>query len=705
MASDSLLNVIAGLVKREGRIAREENKKAKEKLKAEQEKAEEEEDEDEDPVGDGKSDAKAAEKEPEDDGEGDSEPEPEDDGEGDSKPTGPDPTLVAQVAAIVKREIEDEEKEKKETELKLSGKKEKIDTKPSIKQEGKMNFREAIRMAVTGTTLTEGYEGHVLAILDDENIKGPLGYEPFFEKGKLFVQKGQERNAQKALKNSGEINKLPKIVGEELEADEYLAMAAVDVDGRCKGFKEALRRLTYEKIKQMKEKEDAKMKKEGVEVDESLELQAIMALDDAGIQADISKKGEVVVKKKDMKKAEAALKKSFAKGKMPKLVGEEVDIDEGPEKDTKGDKEAYQKFFKAALKKFGVDEPDQLKGDKKKEFFDYIDKGWKADNEKPEPGDKKEEVELEEHCGHCEFGLEEKVKYDLYHKTFSDAMQHAYEIAKKQGFVVDPKEIDDKVATGPKKPSSGKTNRYILGTDKKKNLHVQVANLDNKRYELNMYIEGFEPVDEHKGTEPHEHPHDDEELDEKKMSMDARRKQQQRRKKNKAKGKKDPDRMYRVKAAKFFKKTGRTAKDPQAAAKKARKAQAGSFNPPGKMIEKWKEAAFDKVRAIRSRLGEGLDATAARELKLYIENDKDLYKQQIVPIIKNVQRKMKSGKYDHRQAPKLWMYLVDNGAKKYVKEFGGDVKTMFPKDLRLSIANEFANEYKAEIETQGGEMV
>jgi len=49
--------------------------------------------------------------------------------------------------------------------------------------------------------------------------------------------------------------------------------------------------------------------------------------------------------------------------------------------------------------------------------------------------------------------------YELYHKTFSDAMQHAYKFAKSKGFVVDPKEIDDKVATGPKKPSSGKTNR------------------------------------------------------------------------------------------------------------------------------------------------------------------------------------------------------------------------------------------------------
>ena len=80
--------------------------------------------------------------------------------------------------------------------------------------------------------------------------------------------------------------------------------------------------------------------------------------------------------------------------------------------------------------------------------------------------------------------------YDLYHKTFSGAMQHAYAFAKKKGFDVDKNDIDNKVATGPKKPSSGKTNKYILKTNKKnRHAHIQVANLDNKRYELNMYIE------------------------------------------------------------------------------------------------------------------------------------------------------------------------------------------------------------------------
>ena len=95
----------------------------------------------------------------------------------------------------------------------------------------------------------------------------------------------------------------------------------------------------------------------------------------------------------------------------------------------------------------------------------------------------KEEVEIDE--------KKSATGYELYHKTFSDAMQHAYAHAKSKGFVVDPKEIDDKVATGPKKPSSGKTNRYSLKAGRKK-VEIQVANLDNKRYELNMYIEGVE---------------------------------------------------------------------------------------------------------------------------------------------------------------------------------------------------------------------
>ena len=78
--------------------------------------------------------------------------------------------------------------------------------------------------------------------------------------------------------------------------------------------------------------------------------------------------------------------------------------------------------------------------------------------------------------------------YELYHKDFSGAMQHAYKFAKSKGVTVDPEEIDNKVASGPRKPSNGKTNSYILATNKKQNVHIQVYNTGNK-YELNMYID------------------------------------------------------------------------------------------------------------------------------------------------------------------------------------------------------------------------
>ena len=68
-----------------------------------------------------------------------------------------------------------------------------------------------------------------------------------------------------------------------------------------------------------------------------------------------------------------------------KLKKEDVELDEAT-----GDKEAYQKFFQKTLKKFGVKSPAELKGDKKKKFFDAIDAGWEGDNEK------KEELALDE---------------------------------------------------------------------------------------------------------------------------------------------------------------------------------------------------------------------------------------------------------------------------------------------------------------------
>ena len=93
---------------------------------------------------------------------------------------------------------------------------------------------------------------------------------------------------------------------------------------------------------------------------------------------------------------------------------------------------------------------------------------------------RKEEVEIDE--------AKSATGYELYHKTFSGAMQHAYAHAKKKfGITVNPNEIDQKVASGPAKPSKGKTNKYGLKGDKG-GIQVQVYNT-GKNYELNMYKE------------------------------------------------------------------------------------------------------------------------------------------------------------------------------------------------------------------------
>ena len=107
------------------------------------------------------------------------------------------------------------------------------------------------------------------------------------------------------------------------------------------------------------------------------------------------------------------------------------------------------------------------------------------------------------------------------------------------------------------------------------------------------------------------------------------------------------------------------------------------------------------MKNFKTFIKEAADGNMVIELQMFIDNDPMLYKQRLIPIVKNIQRKMKSGKYDHKKAPKLWKYLVDDGAKKYQKEFPG---VKFSRQEKDAVAQEFADEYKDEIEAQDGEM-
>ena len=178
------------------------------------------------------------------------------------------------------------------------------------------------------------------------------------------------------------------------------------------------------------------------------------------------------------KASQAHLRQSKSIDAHVKLMGEEVELDEGKMKDlsmkiddivAKMKKDRNMKGFADKFKK-DVTKSMDIEKSLEKVLPDYI---AGKDIQKLMG----EEVELGE-------------KYDLYHKDFSSAMQHATKMAKKlHGITIDKKEIDDKVATGPRKPGTGKTNTYRLKGDKGA-IQVQVYNKGgSKPFELNMYKE------------------------------------------------------------------------------------------------------------------------------------------------------------------------------------------------------------------------
>jgi hypothetical protein len=122
-----------------------------------------------------------------------------------------------------------------------------------------------------------------------------------------------------------------------------------------------------------------KMLNEGVKVEVEDE-------DDTDVDTD--KKGSTEKKKEDPAASKPADDAEAPKDEKepPKKKKALDDVEEAcgskkMKKEASGDKEAYQKFFQAALKKYGVKSPSQLDGDKEKSFYDYIDKNWKSDDE------------------------------------------------------------------------------------------------------------------------------------------------------------------------------------------------------------------------------------------------------------------------------------------------------------------------------------
>lgn len=89
-------------------------------------------------------------------------------------------------------------------------------------------------------------------------------------------------------------------------------------------------------------------------------------------------------------------------------------------------------------------------------------------------------------------GVVNEAKFEVYHKSYTKAIETAREYAEKQGYEINNDDTFTKIGMGPKKPSEGKTNRFSIelskdGKVQRKQLHIQVYGMKNG-YELNCYL-------------------------------------------------------------------------------------------------------------------------------------------------------------------------------------------------------------------------
>ena len=92
------------------------------------------------------------------------------------------------------------------------------------------------------------------------------------------------------------------------------------------------------------------------------------------------------------------------------------------------------------------------------------------------------------------------------------------------------------------------------------------------------------------------------------------------------------------------------------------------------------------------------DIDAMREIRLFADNDSQLYFSSKRPILQNLSKKYIKGVFDIDKASKLWLYYIENAMKKYAKEFGGKWNTLLSVHDRKLLAYEYAVETKFEFD-------
>ena len=98
----------------------------------------------------------------------------------------------------------------------------------------------------------------------------------------------------------------------------------------------------------------------------------------------------------------------------------------------------------------------------------------------------------------------------------------------------------------------------------------------------------------------------------------------------------------------------------------------------------------------RMKIARPPDEVAVRELELFIDNDRDIYRRRL-EFEKSAARKMCRGKYDAAKSPKLWRYLADEAAREYGRQFSVPGAPIFGVPDREATAVGLARDFESRV--------
>ena len=199
-----------------------------------------------------------------------------------------------------------------------------------------------------------------------------------------------------------------------------------------------------------------------------------------------------------------------------------------------GDKEDYMKFFAGKLKKYGVKSPSELDDEQKKKFFNEIEKDWKHDSsEEVEVKEKDlgkrvksrmEAEDEEEDEDEAPVGDQDEPETEPEEDEVDMDEPSEDQIDKIADLVV--QKLKDKADEEEEEEQEPDSTEAEGGKEEDIDTEPKVENLHRNPHRKSIWLDALRKVhentqkktqqlNEHKGTKPHKHPHEEVELAEK----------------------------------------------------------------------------------------------------------------------------------------------------------------------------------------------